>query len=187
MEDVKIGTEVTGSARRHEEVLAGGAALVTMGGAATVTLCVIALAGAAPREVSGAARKIAAGGASVEMIGGAAGVALGILAVIGFAPLALCGIAALVLGGSVLLSAILPARPGVFGMHEEAARRAAESAGGVQALAGLGAVTLAILALAGILSRELTIIALLGVGAAAMLSGGALLAGSAISARSHEA
>jgi hypothetical protein len=189
--------------RREAEELAGAAGMMALGGAATATLAIIALAGVAPlllleiacivagvslvmgamgaglgtRRASGGAAKIGGASASFELVGGLAGVVLGILAIIGLAPVLLCEIAALALGGALLLSSILPARPGLFGIHEAWAEHVGEGAAAVQGLAGLGAVVLAILSLVGILGPALTLVALLCVGAGLLLTGAALFGG----------
>ncbi len=210
MQELPRTTPEAESRLTDPEVIAGGAAMMAVGGAAALALCIIALAGVSPlllveiaeivaggtmllgavgggaraKQAHGEARTITGTSASFELVGGLGGVVLGILAIVGVSPAILVEIAAIGLGGALLFSSMLPARPGLFGLHDGHVRLAGESAGAVQALAGIGAVTLAILALVGILPRDLTTIAVLGVGAGLMLTGAAIAAGS-FAVRSH--
>jgi hypothetical protein len=120
------------------------------------------------------------GGMGAELIGGITAIVLGVLALIGLAPAALVSIAVIVLGGALLLGSAATidlATLGAPGTHEHAAqlaRRASEAASGTQALAGLGAVVLGILALVGVSPFVLSLVALLALGAAAIVSGAAV-------------
>ena len=117
-------------------------------------------------------------GMSAEIIGGLAGIAMGILALIGIETMPLLAISAIVFGGTLLFGSPAvyragQAEPGNHMMHEMA-RRTTAGAAGAQALVGIGAITLGILALVGIVSQALVLVAVLSIGGAALLSGGAL-------------
>ncbi len=122
-------------------------------------------------------------GMTTELAGGVAAVVLGVLALIGMMPVTLTAIAAIVLGASLLLSSGTTSRLAdlelmhTYRRHEtmhEVTRQAAMAAAGTQALVGLAAIVLGILALIGFEPVTLTLVALLSVGAALLLSGGAV-------------
>jgi hypothetical protein len=115
---------------------------------------------------------------SAEIIGGLAGIALGILALVGVETMALLAVSTIVFGGTLLFGSpavyrASRAEPGTQ-IFDEIARQTAAGAAGAQALVGIGAVTLGILALVGIVPQTLVLVAVLCVGGAALLSGGAL-------------
>jgi hypothetical protein len=122
----------------------------------------------------------ARGGLTIEMLGGIASIALGILALLGVAPALLLSISAIVFGGTLLLSANDTSRigeleawqAGVDAHGREVEREAARGAAGTQALVGIGAVVLGILALVGVGPMlTLILISILAVGGAMLLSG----------------
>jgi hypothetical protein len=180
------------------EAVAGGAAAVLailgLAGALPMILASIAaiLAGASflfeGAAVAARYRRLAAEagggeaqietGMSAEIVGGLAGIALGILALVGVATVTLLAAGAIVFGGTLLFGSPVVYResrtePGSQ-ILDEMARHMAAGAAGAQALIGIGAITLGILALCGIASQTLVLVAFLCVGGAAMLSGGAL-------------
>jgi hypothetical protein len=122
------------------------------------------------------------GGMSSEFLGGAAGIALGILGLVNIAPTILTAVAAIVFGGVLLLGSGGQARLNRLilehgGMHETArhvAREAVMAASGTQALVGLSAIVLGILALVDIVPLTLTLVALLCVATAIVFSGAAV-------------
>jgi hypothetical protein len=128
------------------------------------------------------------GGLSMLFLAGAAGIILGVLALIGIAPVILTAIAAIVFGGSLVVSSTA-----VWHLHvvKHAARRAAMSpdwrqwseilagqmasgSAGMQAMAGLAAVVLGILAVIGTFPAVLTLVALLVMGVTIVLTGAEL-------------
>lgn len=121
-------------------------------------------------------------GASAQFLGGAAGIALGVLALIGLMPLTLCAIAVIVFGGCMLIGSGETAR--LRDLHfarshshqqvEYLARQATMSAAGGEALVGLAAIALGILALTGMATLTLTLVALLCLGAQIVLSGSSI-------------
>jgi hypothetical protein len=152
-------------------VIAAGAAFLFQGAAVAARYRRLAL------EAGGGEAEIETG-MSTEIIGGLAGIALGILALIGIETVALLAISAIVFGGTLLFGSpavyrVSRAEPGTQIM-DEMARQTAAGAAGAQALVGLGAITLGILALVGIVPQTLVLVAVLSIGAAALLSGGAL-------------
>lgn len=121
------------------------------------------------------------GGVGAELLGGAAGVVLGILALIGVGGAVLLPIGVIVFGGALLLGSATAADLGHMGgssfAHERfahATRQASVAAAGTQALAGIGAIVLGILALLGLDPMVLTAVGLLVLGAAVILSGSAI-------------
>lgn len=123
------------------------------------------------------------GGMSVELVGGLAAIALGILSLLGVVPTILMPALVIVGGAALILSAgaverLNDIRAGAFGVGATArsvARTAVSSAAAGQVLAGLGAITLGILALVRVGDPAvLTTVGLLVLGAAITLSGTAL-------------
>jgi hypothetical protein len=121
------------------------------------------------------------GGVTAEFLGGCAGVVLGVLALVGVAPHVLLSIAALVFGAALLFGSGATARlrnivsSGTeHPMAHELAREATLAASGAQALVGLAAVVLGILALCHIEALGLTLVAMLIVGGSILLSGSAV-------------
>jgi hypothetical protein len=152
-------------------VIAAGAAFLFQGAAIAARHRRLAL------EAGGGETEIEAG-MSVEIVGGLTGIALGILALIGIETMWLLAISAIVFGGTLLFGSpgiyrASRAEPGAQ-IFDEMARQTTAGAAGVQALVGIGAVTLGIVALVGIVPQTLVLVAVLAVGGAALLSGGAL-------------
>jgi hypothetical protein len=152
-------------------VIAAGAAFLFQGAAVAARHRRLAL------EAGGGEVEIEAG-MSAEILGGLAGITLGILALIGIATIPLLAISAIVFGGTLLFGS-----PAIYrasrAEHEAVvldviARETAAGAAGAQALVGVGAITLGILALIGLVPHTLVLVAVLSVGSAALLSGGAL-------------
>jgi hypothetical protein len=188
-------TVATGSGA---EAVAGGAALVLailgLAGLLPMVLASIAMiaAGAAflfqGAAVAARHRRLAmeAGGGeaeietgvSAEIIGGLAGIALGILALVGVETVGLLAISTIVFGGTLLFGSpamyrVSRAEPGNQ-IVDAMVRQTTAGAAGAQALVGIGAVTLGILALVGIVPQTLVLVGVLCIGGAALLSGGAL-------------
>jgi hypothetical protein len=119
------------------------------------------------------------GGMTVEFVGGAAAIVLGILAILNIYPVTLAAVAALTLGACLLMGAGAMARPNPvsemsFDTSELIAREAAAGAASTQALVGLGAIILGILALVGLVPLTLTLVAWLCLGAAVTFTGAAI-------------
>lgn len=132
------------------------------------------------------------GGMTAEFVAGVAGIALGILALLTVAPYILTGSAMIVFGAGLLLGAVLMSRVNAVPTQEEqsgqprsrVAREAVSAAAGTQALVGVGAVVLGILALSAVDPLTLILVAVLGVGAA-MLFGGTAIWGRSLNALRH--
>lgn len=122
------------------------------------------------------------GGLTVEFLGGAAGIALGILGLVGVAPATLLPVAAIALGGTLVFSGGTPHQLDIAVERGQAPREtakrvaheAARASAGARVLVGLGAATLGIIGLVGGVATTLTLVAMLSVGAAELLSGGAI-------------
>ncbi|MCO5170145.1 MAG: hypothetical protein M9894_27745 [Planctomycetes bacterium] len=120
------------------------------------------------------------GGLSAQMIGGIAGILLGVLAILGVAPAILTPVAIIVFGAALLLGGSLTLRVGEMAGpagHDRTAetlRRATESSAGAEALIGMAAVVLGVLAVIGVAPETLVLVSLLALGAGVLLSGGAL-------------
>jgi hypothetical protein len=123
------------------------------------------------------------GGVSVELVTGIAAIALGILSLVGVVPGVLMPALAITGGAGLILSAgavqrLNDIRAEYLGLgHADrlVARGAVSSAAAGQVLAGLGAVTLGILALVGVGDAQiLTTVGMLVLGSAITLSGTAL-------------
>lgn len=120
------------------------------------------------------------GGLSAQMIGGIAGVLLGVLALLGVAPAILTPVAVIVFGASLLLGGALTLRVGELAgsagrdRTAETLRRASESSAGAEALIGMSAVVLGVLAVIGVAPETLVLVALLALGAGVLLSGGVI-------------
>jgi hypothetical protein len=152
-------------------VIAAGAAFLFQGAAIAARHRYLA------REAGGGEGEIETG-MSAEIIGGLAGIALGILALVGVETVALIAVAAIVFGGTLLFGSPAvyragKAEPGPTVANHVASQMTAGAAG-AQALIGIGAITLGILALVGIMAHALILVSVLIVGAAGLLSGGAL-------------
>jgi hypothetical protein len=117
-------------------------------------------------------------GMSAELLGGAAGITLGVLALIGLSPMTLMEVAALVFGGTLLFGGGETYRISQLrsGNDNDTGRLAGESAGAIEAMAGIAAVVLGILALTGTAHpMTLVLTAFLIVGAATLMSGLAVM------------
>jgi hypothetical protein len=153
-------------------VIAAGAAFLFQGAAVAARHRRLALdAGSGDIEIEA--------GMSAEILGGLAGITLGILALIGIETIPLLAISAIVFGGSLLFGS--PAIYRASRAEREVpildviASETAAGAAGAQALIGIGAIALGILALIGLLPQTLVLVAVLSIGAAELLSGGALM------------
>ncbi len=126
------------------------------------------------------------GGMTAEFLGGAAGIVLGVLALLHVFPAVLLAVAAIVFGGSLLLRIGTSTRLNSLAIdrawegpeHEMSRHVASEMVAGsnaAQALVGLAAIVLGILALVGIAyAWTLVLVAMLCLGASVMVSGAAL-------------
>jgi hypothetical protein len=153
-------------------VIAAGAAFLFQGAAVAARFRGLA------HEAGGGETELETG-MSAEIIGGLAGIALGILALVGVESIPLMAVSAIVFGGTLIMGGpavyrISRAEPGGT-ITDHLAREMTAGAAGAQALIGIGAVTLGILALVGIAVQTLILVSVLAVGAAALLSGGALI------------
>jgi uncharacterized membrane protein YkgB len=121
------------------------------------------------------------GGAMVSFLAGGVGIVLGILALLGVSPMHLTPAALIVFGGALLLSAGVTAemnRARIRASNDSAAARAvaeqaATAAAGAQALIGLAAIILGILALVPTHATILVLVGLLAVGASLLLTAAA--------------
>ncbi len=117
-------------------------------------------------------------GMSMELLGGAAGITLGVLALIGLNPMTLMEVAALVFGGTLLFGGGETYRISQLRLRnaDETGRLAGESAGALEAMAGIAAMVLGILALTGTgHPLTLVLVAVLIVGGATLMSGLAVM------------
>lgn len=155
-----------------------GATMIVIGGTLAVELAEIATettaAGTRPTE--------AGGGLTIEFIGGAAGIILGVLILLGLAPTALLSVSVIVFGGTLLMSSGTVSRvnaglartfTGTQPM-DFLARDALMASSTMQALIGLGAIVLGILALIGIHQLTLVLVAFLAIGTALLFTATAL-------------
>jgi hypothetical protein len=149
-----------------------------------------------PSGSSGAAANDFAGGSlSAVFLVGAAGIVLGILALLGIFAVQLTAIAVIAFGSALVLSSnaiwhlymlkrsTMMTREAQDGWHtgsEILAGEMASGSAGMQALAGLAAAILGILAVVGTYPAVLTLVGLLVLGASIVLTGGAL-SGAALS------
>jgi hypothetical protein len=132
------------------------------------------------------------GGMTAEFVAGVAGIALGILALLAVAPYILTASAMIVFGAGLLLGAgvmsrvnAVPAEDDPTGQpRRRLAREAVSAAAGAQALVGIGAAVLGILALNAVAPLTLILVAVLGVGAV-MLLGGTAVWGRSLNALRH--
>jgi hypothetical protein len=159
-------------------VIVFGVALLAQGGAVASRFRQL-VRETAPTEWD--SRSELGGGMGAELLGGAAGVVLGILALIGVGGPVLLPISVVAFGGALLLGSATSAdlgHMGTFTLHQErfahVTRQATMAAAGTQALAGIGAIVLGILALVGLDPLVLTLVALLVLGAAVILAGSAI-------------
>ncbi|MEN6449423.1 MAG: hypothetical protein ABFC96_02945 [Thermoguttaceae bacterium] len=123
-----------------------------------------------------------ASGIAAQFVGGVAAVVLGILALSGVLPWTMIQVSVLALGAALLIGSDLTARMNFLenvgeeghAMRASVGRRAALVAAGVQAILGVAAVVLAILALVNVVPVLLTELGMLAVGVAALISGSAI-------------
>lgn len=121
-------------------------------------------------------------GVTTEFLGGAAAVVLGVLALLEVGPAAtMIAASVIVLGASLLLGTGMESRlttlsgPSMYSTAQEAARMTAQAAAGAQALVGIAAVILGILAIVGTFDTlMLNLVSMLVLGSALAVSGGAL-------------
>jgi len=117
-----------------------------------------------------------------ETLAGLAGITLGILGLVGVVPAILISCAAIVFGAALVIGAGANIRINDMAMEYRAehpmVRRvvgeAVKASSGLQVLAGLGAITLGILALIGIVPLTLSLVAMLAVGVMFLLSNAAV-------------
>ena len=110
---------------------------------------------------------------TVGFLAGCAGIALGVLSILGIVPHTLVPAAIIVYGAALVmdsgtrssLSEMENEHFGVRGVTQEIARESASTLSGIQMLAGLGAITLGILAIIKIVPETLSLVGLLAVGA----------------------
>jgi hypothetical protein len=121
------------------------------------------------------ARQEVAGALGLQAIAGVAAIVLGILALLRIDSLQLLGVTAIVLGAALLAAGGALARLARAARWLRGEADTAYATGGWEALVGIGAVVLGILALTGHAPLTLTLIAMLSVGAA-ILAGGTVLA-----------
>lgn len=122
------------------------------------------------------------GGSMFDFVVGAAGLALGILAIIGFAPFALLSAAVIVFGAGLLLSSnslirmntLIWSHAHIHGLTKQPTRDVVSTSAFVQAMCGVAAIILGILAAVGYLPLTMVLVSTLVLGAAALLSGFAL-------------
>jgi hypothetical protein len=127
--------------------------------------------------------RVALGGATgAELLGGAAAIVLAVLALTGTRTIELLSIAAIVLGGTLLFGSPTPSELAKLDAHASPrvralTTRAADASSGVMTLAGIAVAILGILALTEVRDAlTLSLVATLIVGAAVLLSGGAVAA-----------
>lgn len=155
-----------------------GAALLIQGGA---MLTEFALIETAPDGEAGAG----GGGLSALFLVGFAGIVLGVLALLGVQAPVLTAVAAIAFGAALVISSsavwqLLTSRSVAARFQTRSpmlrvmASEVAAGSSGLQAMAGLAAIVLGILAVAGIFSGTLTLIAFLVAGAAIVLTGSTL-------------
>lgn len=155
--------------------IAAGAALMFAG--AAIAARYMSIHTAAASETSTEAEMGAS--MSAEFLGGVAGLVLGILALIGLAPVVLSSVAVTVFGGSILLGSAARAQLGSFDPAAQGhLRQAAFGSAAAEALVGLAAVVLGILALVNFGEAEyvstLILVGLLVVGSGVLLTGSTL-------------
>lgn len=126
-------------------------------------------------SVAGAAGiQVGTGGIAAVFLSGITGIILGILALLGINPFVLISVAVIVFGSALVLSS-----GAMMNLHMFKARLGGEfvmasavtGTAGAQALAGIAAIVLGILAVAGTATATLTLVALLVLGAALLATG----------------
>ncbi len=127
---------------------------------------------AAPGAAAG--YQVGTGGIAAVFLSGITGIILGILALLGTNPLVLISVAVIVFGSALVLSS-----SAMMNLHMFKARLGGEfmvagavsGTAGAQALAGIAAIVLGILAVAGTAPESLALVALLVLGAALLATG----------------
>jgi hypothetical protein len=122
------------------------------------------------------------GGMTMEFLAGGAAIVLGVLALIGIHTDILVAAAVITAGGALILSAgslqrmsdVQMQAAGLPELTRKLSQAAFSSTSGAQALAGIAAVVLGILALSAVSAGALTLVGLLVLGAAVAVSGAAL-------------
>ncbi len=157
-------------------IIASGAALLFAGGAMASRYSQLIA------HITGGRAEEADFGSSVgaEFLTGAANTVLGVLILLEIAPTILAPVAVIIFGGGLLLStgataginALVEAYP--YDRNVRLAREAMNGAVAVQALVGVGACILGILALLGLQPYTLILVALLGIGGAILISATAI-------------
>jgi hypothetical protein len=161
-----------------------GAGMLLEGGVAVAALSRLRSYQPAPRSATTAA---VGGGISAEALAGVATIVLGALSLIGVVPLILTSIAAIVLGAGLLLNGGVLSRLNTMKIETRvydplASTRAvtydaikttadAEVTNAMDAVFGVAAIVLGILALVGIVPAVLSLVALLVLGAGTMIGG----------------
>jgi hypothetical protein len=124
--------------------------------------------------VPGAAMQVGTGGLAAIFVAGITGIILGVLALLGIAAPVLTSVAVIVFGSALLLSS-----SAALNLHTIKVRLSGELAvadmmsgsAGAQALVGIAAIVLGILAVAGTASPALDLVALLVLGAGMLATG----------------
>lgn len=162
-----------------------GVALLIQGGAMLSELAQIVFS---PESRVGAVDEFGSTSLTAVFIGGAAGIVLGILALLGINATVLTPIAVIVFGTALTLSSnavwriymlrrsVTSEGPPQLAGREILASEIASGSAGIQALAGLTAIVLGLLAVAGEADLTLNLIALLVLGSTIVLTGGSLAA-----------
>jgi hypothetical protein len=163
-----------------------GAALLVHGGAMLSEYAHVIFP---PGSTAGSAQEFTGGSLSAVFLVGAAGIVLGVLALLGIYPVILSSIAVIAFGCALVLSSnsvrhlYLMKRSSVMardmrdGWHQGSELLAGEMASGsagVQAIAGLAAAVLGILAVVGTRPDTLTLVGLLILGTTIVVIGGAM-------------
>lgn len=154
-----------------------GAALLIQGGAMLTEYAQI--------EVLPENNAASSGGVSALFLVGIAGIVLGVLALLGVHAAVLTSVAVIAFGAALVISSsavwqLLTSRSVAARFQARApmlrvvASEVAAGSVGVQAMAGLAAIVLGILAVSGIFAGSLTLIALLAAGAALVFTGSTL-------------
>jgi hypothetical protein len=149
--------------------------IATIGAGFAVLVGSMALGARAARLIGErvASHREIGGGLGLAAMAGLAGVVLGILALLGVSRVELLSVTPVVLGAALLIGSAAMARFEQL-LRIERGTEAVYVASGAEALIGVGAVVLGILALSGIASLTLSLVAVLSVGAAVLMSGTSL-------------
>jgi hypothetical protein len=122
------------------------------------------------------------GGISSEFLTGCAGIVLGILALLGFSPTTLMAVGVICLGAGVLVGSGSNSRLNALAYYgtnwhptaQAVARESVIGAAATEALVGVGAVVLGILALLGYQPMTLILVSAIALGGSILLSGSAV-------------